>query len=131
MTNIPTCTIETQGLYTLQSQVLLQLGRAAEWFGQCMTQAELFATREKNGIYIPADQYQQKEVSSAASQARAEALEQELEAAREAHQLALDGLTADLQATQKVNPGQNTGAGWLGGGAPRWSAISLMTYVLL
>eukprot|EP00884_Botryococcus_braunii_P002389 jgi/Botrbrau1/12150/Bobra.0186s0062.2 len=63
--------------------------------------AELFATREKNGVYIPVDQYQQQELASAAACARVEALELELEAIKETHQSLLDGLRSDLQATQQ------------------------------
>jgi hypothetical protein len=64
----------------------------------------LFATREKNGVYIPVDQYQQQELASAAACARVEALELELEAIKETHQSLLDGLRSDLQATQQVRP---------------------------
>jgi hypothetical protein len=62
----------------------------------------LFATREKNGVYIPVDQYQQQEMASAAALARVEVLELELEAAKDAHQSAVEGLQADLAATQKA-----------------------------
>ncbi len=67
-----------------------------------MWQAELFATREKNGVYIPVDQYQQQEMASATALARISALEMELETAKEAHQSALDGFKCELEATQQV-----------------------------
>ena len=41
--------------------------------------AELVATREKNGIYVPADQYEQREESSKVNAARLEMLEAEME----------------------------------------------------
>lgn len=41
--------------------------------------AELNATREKNGIYLPADQYQQREELSKVNAARLENLEAEME----------------------------------------------------
>ena len=41
--------------------------------------AELVATREKNGIYVPADQYVQREESSKANAVRLEMLEAEME----------------------------------------------------
>ena len=52
--------------------------------------AELHATREKNGVYVPADQFDAREKTSAFMHQRVEALEAELEAAKEAAKLELD-----------------------------------------
>lgn len=48
--------------------------------------AELFATREKNGIYVPADQYEQREESSKKNQFRIEELEAAMEVLVATHQ---------------------------------------------
>ena len=49
-------------------------------------QAELFATREKNGVYVPADIYDAREKTSLFMTQRVEALEAEVEAVKEAAQ---------------------------------------------
>ena len=64
--------------------------------------AELFATREKNGIYIPADQYEQREQCSRANTVRLEALEAELEKAAAAHKANADRLSKEINRLQQV-----------------------------
>ena len=63
-------------------------------------QAELFATREKNGVYVPADIYDAREKTSLFMTQRVEALEAEVEAVKEAAQqeLAATRQAADAAA---------------------------------
>ncbi|BDA48169.1 Kinesin-like protein KIN-5C [Coccomyxa sp. Obi] len=63
--------------------------------------AELFCTREKNGVYMPADQFQQREQSSAQLAARVETLEGDLELLREAHKSDMDTAAAELASVQE------------------------------
>ena len=66
--------------------------------------AELFATREKNGIYLPADQFEQREESSKANQARLEFLEAEAEQAAVKHKANTDKLNQRMTQLQQVKP---------------------------
>ncbi|KAK9822824.1 hypothetical protein WJX81_005423 [Elliptochloris bilobata] len=63
--------------------------------------AELHATREKNGVYIPLEHFHQQEQSQAATLARVEQLEAEAEAAREVHRAEVASLTTELSSTQE------------------------------
>ena len=67
-------------------------------------QAELFATREKNGVYVPADIYDAREKTSLFMTQRVEALEAEVEAVKEAAQqeLAATRQAADAAAQHAV-----------------------------
>ncbi len=64
--------------------------------------AELFATREKNGVYLPADQYEQREESSKATQAKLESLEAELEQTLAKHTAQTDKLMQQMRYLQQV-----------------------------
>ena len=66
--------------------------------------AELFATREKNGIYVPADQYEQREESSKKNQFRIEELEAAMEALSVTHQAELKKQLAETERLQQVRP---------------------------
>ena len=78
--------------------------------------AELFATREKNGVYLPLDQYEHREEASKGTQARLELLEEVLASTQTKHKEAADRLQAEIQSTCKV-----TGLGSL------WSIIAIST----
>ena len=65
--------------------------------------AELFATREKNGIYLPADQFEQREESSKVTAAKLEFLEAEMEQAVLKHKAQTDKLAARVAGLQKVS----------------------------
>ncbi|KAK9807071.1 hypothetical protein WJX73_000118 [Symbiochloris irregularis] len=62
--------------------------------------AELHATREKNGVYLPADQFESRETNSKMLQSQVEALEAEREASAEAARQAQAQLQAQLHTTQ-------------------------------
>lgn len=64
--------------------------------------AELFATREKNGVYLPADQFEQREESSKATQAKLEALEAEMEQTTAKHKAQTDKLMQRMTNLQQV-----------------------------
>lgn len=66
--------------------------------------AELFATREKNGIYLPADQFEQREESSKATQARLEVLEAEAEQIAAKNKAHVDKLMQKIGSLQQVWP---------------------------
>ncbi|KAK9827565.1 hypothetical protein WJX74_010806 [Apatococcus lobatus] len=62
---------------------------------------ELFATREKNGVYVPSDAYAAREEEEKANRMRIEMLEAELEGAKDGHRQELEQATADLRQTQE------------------------------
>lgn len=64
--------------------------------------AELFATREKNGIYVPADQYEQRQVDTKRNQFRIEELEAAMEVANLQHKTEIDKLNAEGLQLQQV-----------------------------
>ena len=65
--------------------------------------AELFATREKNGIYVPADQYEQREESSKLNQVKIEVLEADMEALALKNKLEAEKVAAELALLQQVS----------------------------
>ena len=64
--------------------------------------AELFATREKNGIYLPADQFELREESSKATQARLEVLEAEMEQSAAKNKAHIDRLMLRMSNLQQA-----------------------------
>lgn len=65
--------------------------------------AELFATREKNGVYLPTDQFEQREESSKVTAARLEFLEAEMEQTLVKNKVQSDKLTSRIAVLQKVS----------------------------
>ncbi|KAK9804380.1 hypothetical protein WJX72_010110 [[Myrmecia] bisecta] len=63
--------------------------------------AELFATREKNGVYVPLDQHSQREQDEQQMRQRLDMLEVELEAFKETAKQEAQQLTAELGSTQE------------------------------
>ena len=64
--------------------------------------AELFATREKNGVYLPVEQYEQREELSKSNVARLENLELELEQIAAKHKARNEQLAAEISRLQQV-----------------------------
>ena len=65
--------------------------------------AELLATREKNGIYLPVDQFEQREEYSKANVVRLEALEAELQLRTSTHEAHAERLEAENTRLQRVH----------------------------
>ena len=65
--------------------------------------AELFATREKNGIYVPADQYEQREENTKQSQVKIEVLEADIEALMLKLKLAAEKAAQEVAVLQQVS----------------------------
>ena len=65
--------------------------------------AELFATREKNGIYVPADQYEQREENTKQSQVKIEVLEADIEALTLKLKLAAEKAAQEVAVLQQVS----------------------------
>ena len=64
--------------------------------------AELFATREKNGVYLPVEQYEQREELSKVNVARLENLELELEQIAAKHKARTEQLRAEISRLRQV-----------------------------
>ena len=64
--------------------------------------AELFATREKNGVYLPTDQFQQREESSKATQIKLEMLEAELEQTILKHKTQMEKVMQRVASLEQV-----------------------------
>ena len=90
--------------------------------------AELHATREKNGVYIPAEQFDAREKTSAFMGQRVESLEAELEAAREAAKLELEATreaAAQAAAEQAAKLAQAQQVGSLESRAGAWGCAAV------
>ena len=97
-------------------------------------QAELFATREKNGIYVPAELFDAREKTSLFMSQRVEALEAELEAAKEAAQQELVATREAAAAAAERQAASLTAAEQvlipsLGTSSSRAACIQSLTYL--